>query len=183
MRWPAIRVVPAMPGKRRLAVDARAALEVGGVRALDDHEARADARDRRSARSACRCAVVALQRAGEEGDPAALVGDRRRARAPRRRSAAPPRRGASSPLRWSWRSFAISAEIGSCQSSVTTPSASASAPTSDQQRPPARAARARSASGAGGRRAGAVAEVIGNSLTAPYRRRADSVPPSEPGPA
>ena len=58
---------------------------------------------------------VALQLAGEEGDPRALVGQARERALARRRRRRRVRPSRSVPLRWSWRNFAYSAEIGSCQ--------------------------------------------------------------------
>ena len=72
MRWPAMAVVPAIPGKTVSRVDPRPALEVGGAGALDDDEARADARD---ADAPDRAAVlgVPLHPAREVGDAVAHV--------------------------------------------------------------------------------------------------------------
>ena len=73
MRCPAMAVVPAIPGKTGFAVYPRPALQVRGARALDDHEARADARDEDPPD---RAAVLgaALQAARQERHAAAHVG-------------------------------------------------------------------------------------------------------------
>ena len=130
-RCPGKRLRGRSPGRSR-----------GRARALHHHEAHADARDHDPPDRAAD-AGLAPQLAREERDPPALVAEARQC---------PPlggRRGrvfdlAQLASRRSWR-LAISAEIGSCHSSVTPASISASAP--------ARSARATSSTPQGDRRA------------------------------
>ena len=65
------------PGKVVSGVDARAALEVFGVGALDHHEARPDARDHDPPDRAAVAARGAASSPRQEGDPPALVGEAR----------------------------------------------------------------------------------------------------------
>ena len=92
--------------------------------------ARADPRDHDPPHRAA-VARVTLQLAREERDPPALVGQAgQRARSTGVGAACST--ACNVPLRWSWRSFAYSAENGSCHTSVTPASISASAPIDDQ---------------------------------------------------
>ena len=119
-------------GEARFREDARAALEVRGARALDDHEARADARDHDAPdRAAVAGVAFELARRGTRSAP--LVGEARERPALERRGRGPFDR-AQRAAQMVLAEFRVqSAENGSCQTSVTTASISASAPTSDQR--------------------------------------------------
>ena len=95
--------------------------------ALDDHEVGADARDDDRPTGAA-VARATLELAGEKRDPRGARRAGSRASAARAALGARVRSLRSAPLRWSWRSLAYSAVNGSCHTSVTPASSSASAP-------------------------------------------------------
>ncbi len=171
----------AAAGEWRVGVDARAALEVFGVGALDHHEARADVRDR-DAPDRAAVARAPFELARQEGDPPPL-GRQRREHA----ALDGGRRGVFDLAQRA--AEVILLQLGVERGERLLPDERHAGvherqPADRKQRDRQRAPQPRRAA----RREPRYAQSVGRSrcgrcLGHDYRRRADSVPPSDPGPA